>query len=175
MFTINQIEMQDRSETRGKIQEVISGLGWLGEGSKATVYDGGYYALKFTIEDTGYFNYLREIQKADTNNPYIPRILEVTIYTIFGRPIYSLIKSEKLRRIGIRDSQWDELESLRLIISNNRPASILRTRVDRKHLKELKEIVHRAKNNDPSLRFDLHNNNWMLRDDGHIVLIDPLI
>jgi hypothetical protein len=181
MFTTEHIHLDDRNDyfefALNKVSEVINGMSFCGSGSMSEVWGNSSDSFVYKIvkgNDIGYFNYLREINKADPDNPFLPKIFSVIIYSFLGRPIRTIVKMEKLNRFNWESPAHEELDKLSRMIAKNHPISIFQSRQRRKQLNELRETVRNAMDSD-AIRFDLHTGNWMIRGEHQLVLIDPLI
>lgn len=178
--------IHDHQAARKKAYETVEGLNRIG---------GGVYAQAFTSEDTpfvvkvgnmsdnGYIAYLEVLAELGLENPYLPRIIDVTFYkqedAEFAYASFYVVRMEKLELGKYRDAWSTEGGSvfehqcrfIRVIADVGLPPwpidPLIVEAVTVVHL------AHERANIEHHASYDLHCKNFLLRGD-QLVITDPL-
>ena len=173
-------------QLHGRAHDFLSKYGFnqVGSGVFGTVFINPKYpyALKVFYADNAYLSWLK-FCKRNQDNPYIPKLRKNFIRVIpTSNSIYA-VRMEKLSEVKDLKQMKDMLLELEgMITSNaNKNSSMIthRKKYDEwvkdkdKNLLEIAEFLY---NNDGVLfsKIDLHPGNIMQRDNGQLVIIDPV-
>lgn len=143
--------------------------------------------------DNGYLSWLEIIQQLGNNNPYLPRIYDITCYRwdadhdgynpIWGRARTTpglgpgdrwVIRMERLNKVQVgKRSEWKRHATmygykLEDIVRRRRPIPDMRNK-DREEMLYMLRICYEGNRTG----FDLHDANYMIRKGGQVVITDP--
>lgn len=155
-----------------------------GSGCYASVYGSKksniVYKVGLVEKNDGYMAYLKVLQKQRVQNPYLPKIHGVRIYTN-GRDSYYVAALEKLKELpynmysivdafeeACKDWMCDES-----ISAGRKKLGIKTVVIYPKYLKEALDVIRTAKKSSRNIGYDLHDGNFMMRG-KQVVITDPL-
>jgi len=181
MITIKHIEVDGSAYIAAR--KIISSFGKvrkIGEGSYGTVYgvvgSDVVYKIGNIEENEPYLAYIKLLSRKRKHNPYTPIIHDIKfIRNKNGRNEgYFIIAMEKLKEMT--DEMNDIFPLFSYVLYHNRDISVFKENtID--VTKELKDVITTLKKAYKScvgwVSWDLHNGNFMRRD-NQIVVIDPL-
>jgi hypothetical protein len=143
------------------------------------VYKLGYYDSE---ENDGYLTYLKAI--AGKDNPIFPKIHKVTLYTVKDSEgiitdNFYVVKMERLKEFnpGLSTPAFAELyRELKAHQSyQDRPVTKLKKNRHIATIPEIKPVLKMLKNLAVgNFCADWHEDNMMMRENGHLVITDPI-
>jgi hypothetical protein len=153
---------------------------FVGSGAGGKVYKKNKTTVvKYFYEDTGYETFLKALS-TEADNPFFPKIKKATI----GTENSGRVEMECLNKLDWDNSDCDHFPYLaieRAVVKSSKNKNYNLCEDDDLWMLAGNEVFMRAfdllaktlRKNSGRIYADMHEDNWMKRNDGHYVMIDP--